>query len=172
MQRKINGALLALILTATMVAPALARKNDLIIKDGQGEELQMKHGFFGRGTTVVKDRLGDGYATHTGLFGTKQQQVGVLGNTFERKKGLLGGSSINGSTIFGDKVQTKKGIFGRRTTTVDVSGTSNVLKTLWQQHGAQLMGKTQNVVPGQNLSAPMMPNSDPVPTSSVPGTQF
>lgn len=168
MQRKVNGALLALIMTATIAAPALARKNDLIIKDGQGEEIQIKHGFFGRGQTVVKDRLGNGYASKTGFFGTKEQQVGVLGNTFERKKGLFGGTSVNGSTIFGDKVQTKKGIFGRRTTTVDVSGTSNVLKSLWQQHGSQLMGKTQNVSP-----APVAP-IDPMPpaTSSVPGTQF
>ena len=171
MQRKINGAILALIAIATMAAPALARKNDLIIRDGQGEELQMRHGFFGRGTTVVKDRLGDGYATHTGLFGTKQQQFGLLGNTFERKQGLLGGSSISGGTIFGDRVQTKRGIFGRRTTMVDVSGSSNVLKTLWQQHGAQLMGKTQAVAPATPV-APVMPSINPVPTSSVPGTQF
>jgi hypothetical protein len=178
MQRKINGALLALIMTATVAAPAMARKNDLIIKDGQGEEVQIKHGFFGRGTTVVKDRMGNGYATHTGFFGTKDQQIGVLGNTFERKKGLLGGSTINGSTIFGDKVQTRKGIFGRRTTTVDVSGTSNVLKTLWQQHGAQLMGKMpgQNITPNMaapGVNAPAAP-VDPIPpaTSNVPSTQF
>jgi len=45
----------------------------------------------------------------------------------KKKKGLFGGSDIEGSTILGDKVTTKKGIFGRRTTTVDMSGIASVI---------------------------------------------
>jgi hypothetical protein len=167
MRRNFNGALLALVVTAVAAAPALARGNNLVIQDGQGEQVTIKNGFFGRKTTVVKDRLGNGYASSTGLFGTKETQGSVLGNTFERKKGLFGGSTVAGSTIFGDKVTTKKGIFGRRTTTVDVSGTSNVLKSLWDKHGAQLMGKVPAapVVP----SNPAMNTPDP---SSTPANTF
>jgi hypothetical protein len=169
MRRNFNGAMLALVMSAVTIAPALARGNDLVIKDGLGEEVTMKHGFFGRGTTVVKDRLGNGYATSTGLFGTKEQQVKVLGNSFERKKGLFGGTTVQGGTIFGDKVSTKKGIFGRRTTTVDVSGTTGVLKTLWQQHGPQLMGK----VPALPPSVQTTPNSDTGVTAPVdPSSTF
>lgn len=160
MRRNFNGAVLALVMSALAAAPAMARGNDLIIKDGMGEEVTVKHGFFGRGTTIVKDRLGNGYASNTGLFGTKEQQVQVLGNSLERKKGLFGGTSVQGSTIFGDQIKTKKGIFGRRTTTVDVSGTSNVLKALWQKHGPELMGKTPAVTPPPSVQ------STPAPTPS------
>jgi hypothetical protein len=147
MRRNFNGALLAILATATTAAPVLARGNDLVIKDGFGEQVTVKHGFFGRKTTVVKDRLGDGYATKTGLFGSKEQDVNVLGNSFQRKKGLLGSTEISGGTIFGDKVQTKKGIFGRRTTYVDASGSATAIKALWDANKGKILGTTANPNP-------------------------
>jgi hypothetical protein len=153
MRRNFNGALVALVVVAVSSVPALARGNDLVIKTGQGEELSIRNGFFGRKTTVVKDRLGNGYATKTGLFGSKEQQVNILGNTIERKKGWFGGSNVQGSTIFGDRVSTKRGIFGRRTTEVDVSGTANLVKSLWQKHGPSITGKS--------TAAPLAPLSTP-----------
>lgn len=147
MRRKFNIAILSLMMAATTMAPALARGNDVVIKNGFGEEVQIKNGFFGRKTTIVKDRLGDGYSTKKGLFGTKEQQVNVLGNSFSRKKGLLGGSDVKGSSIFGDKVETKRGIFGRRTTTIDASGVSSVVKNLWDKNKGSLMGTQQVAAP-------------------------
>lgn len=173
MRRKVNGAMLALTLAAITTAPALARGNDLVIKDGFGEQVVVKHGWFGKKTVTVKDRLGDGYTTNKGLFGTKEQSVNILGNGFTRKKGLFGGSQINGSTILGDKITTKKGIFGRRTTEVDVSGASQAIKALWDKHGSQLLGKT---TPAPILNTPM-PNGTvngdaTVDPSTTPSTSF
>jgi hypothetical protein len=147
MQTKLTGALLALAVAAITVAPALARGNDFVIKDGFGEEIQIRNGFFGRKTKVVKDRLGNGYSSKTGLFGTREQDVNILGNTVKRKKGLFGGSDIQGSTIFGDKVTTKKGIFGRRTTTIDASGISSVARNLWTKNKDSILGKPSTAQP-------------------------
>lgn len=140
MRRNFNGALLALVVAATTMAPALARGNDLVIKDGFGEQITVKNGFFGTKTRVVKDRLGNGFGEKKGLFGSKEQDVNILGNSVKRKKGIFGGSQIQGSTIFGDKVETKKGLFGRKTTTVDVSGMSSIARDLWAKNKGKLLG--------------------------------
>jgi hypothetical protein len=166
MQRNLNGALLALVLAVSTVAPSLARGNDFIIKDGFGEEVQVRNGFFGRKTKVVKDRLGNGYASKSGLFGTKEQDVNVLGNSFQRKKGILGGSDISGSTIFGDKVQTKKGIFGRRTTTIDASGISSVARGLWNKNKDCIMGTTPHPPVNNNFNDPINRQSSVLPPSN------
>lgn len=150
MQRNFNGALLALMMVAVTSAPALARGNDLVIKSGFGDEVLIKNGFFGRKSTVVKDRMGNGFTTRGGMFGSGQSSVNVMGNNLTRKKGWFGQSEIKGGTILGDKVSTKKGLFGRRTTTVDVSGTSSVVKNLWNQHAPKLLGT--NPKPGVNNS--------------------
>jgi hypothetical protein len=148
MQRNLNSAVLAAIIAATTMAPAFARGNDLVIKDGFGEEVQIKNGFFGHKTKIVKDRLGNGFATKNGIFGSKEQDVNVLGNSFQRKKGIFGSSDVKGASIFGDKIETKKGFFGRRTTTIDASGISSVARTLWTKNKDSILGKS---------SAPVLP---------------
>ncbi len=171
MQRNFNRALMACMIVASTIGPALARGNDLIIKDGFGEEIQVKRGFFGRDTKIVKDRMGNGFATKKGLFGSKEQDVNVLGNSFSRKKGLLGGSQVQGSTIFGDRVTTKKGIFGRRTTTVDASGVSSVVKNLWDKNKDSILGRTPPTtagsMPGSTPNGGLTPSSAYTPS---PGT--
>lgn len=122
---------LPLLLSLIFVSPALARGNDWTITDGMGEELQVKNGFFGKKKTIVKDRMGNGFKKETGLLGGTTTEASVLGNGFKKKKGIFGGSDISGSTIFGDTVQTKKGIFGRRKTTVDLSGTSKLVQSFF-----------------------------------------
>src|SRR5947207_601414 len=120
MKRSVIGSsVIAAIVVLACGQTSSARGNDWTLTTGMGDGVQVKHGWFGRKSVVVKDRLGDGYATKKGLFGTTQSEANVLGNTFTKKKGLLGGSDIEGHTIFGDTITTKKGIFGRRTTTID-----------------------------------------------------
>ncbi len=130
-------AALALFVGTVSTTPAvLARGNDLIIKTGKGEEINIQNGFFGTKKKVVKDRFGDKYESKKGWFGSKEQQASVLGNSFSRKKGILGGTEIQGSTILGDSIKTKKGIFGRRTTEIDASGVTNLVQGF--------MGKAKN----------------------------
>ncbi len=130
-------AALALFVGTVSATPAvLARGNDLIIKTGKGEEINIQNGFFGTKKKVVKDRFGDKYESKKGWFGSKEQQASVLGNSFSRKKGILGGTEIQGSTILGDSIKTKKGIFGRRTTEIDASGVTNLVQGF--------MGKAKN----------------------------
>lgn len=128
---KSRNLFVALTLGSIFMSPCLARGNDISIKDGFGEEVQIKHGWFGTKKKVVKDALGDSYVQNQGLFGGSNKEVNVLGNSFKNKKGVFGGSQTEGSTILGDKVTTKKGIFGRRTTSVDLSGSASALKSLF-----------------------------------------
>lgn len=108
-----------------------ARGNDFTITDGQGEEIQVKNPLFGKKVKVIKDRMGNGYAQEKGLLGSKDTELKLLGNKMQHHKGLLGNSELSGSTIFGDKIVSKKGIFGRRKTTVDVSGTAGLIKSFF-----------------------------------------
>ncbi len=145
---------LPLLLSLVFVSPALARGNDWTITDGMGEEIQVRNGFFGKKSAVVKDRLGNGFKKEKGIFGGTTTEASILGNGFKKKKGILGGSDISGSTIFGDTVQTKKGIFGRRTTTVDLSGSSKLIQSFF--------GPKQ---PARQLQ-PVTPSPDFAPTQS------
>ena len=145
---------LPLLLSLVFVSPALARGNDWTITDGMGEEIKVRNGFFGKKSAVVKDRLGNGFKKEKGIFGGTTTEASILGNGFKKKKGILGGSDISGSTIFGDTVQTKKGIFGRRTTTVDLSGSSKLIQSFF--------GPKQ---PARQLQ-PVTPSPDFAPTQS------
>ncbi|HEY9791629.1 MAG TPA: hypothetical protein V6D22_14595 [Candidatus Obscuribacterales bacterium] len=171
MRRKFNGVLAALVVTTTTMAPALARGNDLIINDGFGEQVQVRHGFFGRDTKVVKDRLGDGFAEKRGLLGTQEKDVNVLGNSFRSSKGILGGTNLQGSDIFGDRMQTKRGIFGRRTTYVDVSGGASVVRNLWDQNKGKILGTNANSVLKSPLGALNGLGNSAMPPAGVPGVQ-
>lgn len=122
---------LPLLLSLIFVSPALARGNDWTITDGMGEEIQVRNGFFGKKSTLVKDRMGNGFKKDKGILGGTSTEASVLGNGFKKKTGIFGGSDISGSTIFGDSVQTKKGIFGRRKTTVDLSGSSKLIQSFF-----------------------------------------
>ncbi len=132
-----HSALLALTLALLAGQCPAALSNDVTIKDGFGEEVTWRSGWFGHKSTGVKDRLGDSVLQSKGSFGGKETQVNILGNTFKRKKGLFGGTDVQASTIFGDKVTTKKGLFGRRKTTVDVSGISSCVHDLFARKGGQ-----------------------------------
>lgn len=129
------AALAVLTIAATTVEPALAQGGDIEVKSGQGEEFNIKHGFFGRKNLAAQDRLGNKIECHTGLLGDSKASVQVLGNGYEVKKGILGNKSYKASTVLGDKIETKRSWFGlgRRKTTVDLSGTvglvNQVLKT-------------------------------------------
>lgn len=124
--------LLTLLCLGSLSIPAAeALPQNFEFRDGQGEEIKIESGWFGRKKKVVKDRMGNKFESKNGLFGSSSTEASVMGNSIKRKKGLFGTSNIEGSTIFGDKVTTKKGLFGRRTTSVDVSGSAAVLKGLF-----------------------------------------
>lgn len=130
-----KSALSLAVICSMLSGSAWARGNDWTIKDGKGEELSIKHGWFGRKQVKVQDRLGNKLENKKGLWGSKETQVDLLGNQIKRKKGIFGGSQIEGSSILGDKITTKKGLFGRRQTTVDVSGVSSAIGSLLKGSG-------------------------------------
>jgi hypothetical protein len=186
-QNNFNALLLVALVSAASTLPALARGNDLTVKDGFGEEVKVTNGFFGHKTRVVKDRLGDGYAQKKGWFGSEEQDANVLGNSFKRKKGILGGSDLEGSTIFGDKVVTKKGIFGRRKTEVDVSGSASAIKALFNKgkdgtqggSGAGILGGLLGAGKSGLSPAPVLPKGTVGPliepgqaAAPTPSSQF
>ncbi len=142
----------------------LARGNDWTVTDGSGEQVKIKHGFWGRTDSEVKDRLGDKFVQKKGLFGSKETEVNVLGNQFARKRGWLGGSDIKGQDILGDSVTTKKGFFGRRTTTVNLSGASNALQALFSPK--KLPGS-----PSQTLDNRINAPADPLTPLGDPNLQ-
>lgn len=152
-----------LLLAVLLAGPVLARGNDFAVTDGMGEEIQIKNGLFGKKSKLVKDRLGNGFKQEKGIFGTTTTQASVLGNGFKKKNGILGGSDISGSTIFGDTIQTKKGIFGRRKTTVDLSGSSRLIQSFLGPK--KPMGQLTPVAPSPDL-APMnaTPQDPSLPT--------
>ncbi len=129
-RRLLLSLLLVSMLPLTLSLNAYARGNDFAISDGQGEMLQIKNPLFGRKVRVVKDRLGDGFAQQKGILGGADAEYSVLGNRVQRHKGILGNTETSANTIFGDKFVSKKGIFGRRKTAIDISGSSGFIKSL------------------------------------------
>ncbi|HEY9869951.1 MAG TPA: hypothetical protein V6D08_12360 [Candidatus Obscuribacterales bacterium] len=141
MSRVYAALLVSLGILAGSLAPASA--DQLVIKDGFGEELSVRDGWFGRKDTVIKDRLGNKVVRKKGWFGSRQTEVNLLGNQFKKKKGWFGRSDIEASTILGDKITTRKGLFGNRTTTVDVSGVASAIRTLFAKEEAQPSASNQ-----------------------------
>lgn len=107
--------------------PGWAMPSNMTITDGQGEGVQVKHGFFGHKSTKVQDRLGDGFIQKNGWFGTKETGASILGNEFKSKKGLFGVKDVEGHDMLGDSITTKKGLLGFRTTRVNLNGASKFL---------------------------------------------
>jgi hypothetical protein len=120
------------VITALLASAAFAGSHNWTIKDGQGEQLSVKKGWFGSKNIQIEDRLGNKVVKKKGLLGGKETQVDLLGNHYKQKKGLFGGNRIEGSSILGDSISTKKSLLGNRQTTVDVSGVSNAIRTLFK----------------------------------------
>lgn len=122
----------AVILFASATSQAAQAGNNIELTDGKGEALVVKQDLFGNNTYAAQDRLGNKVVSKKGLFGTKSKGVSILGNTVETKTGLFGGKSYSGTTILGDKFETKRTWFGLgpRKTTVDLSGVSSLASQL------------------------------------------
>lgn len=92
----------------------------------------LKKGYFGGQEQSITDKRGNKIGRKkSGLFGTTQEtEVSFFGNGIKKKKGLFGGTQYEGKTILGDSITSKKGLFGfgRRNTTVDISGTTGLVK--------------------------------------------
>lgn len=165
---------IALAMTFICQSAGFARGNDFQFKDGMGEEVQVKHGWFGKDKKVVKDRFGNKYESSEGLLGGKQKEVSLLNSAVQvkHKKGMFGSSTTQASTVLGDTVTTKKGLFGRRTTTVDVSGTSRVLGALIGTKLKQTSGGDPNksTIPGLGQGFFQQPQQSPPAADPAPIT--
>lgn len=111
---------------------AFADTGNMTVKTGNGTEMILKKGYFGGEEKSIKDKHGNKIGKkRSGLFGTTQEtEFTVFGNGIKKKKGLLGGTKYEGKTMLGDSIQSKRGLFGfgRRNTTVDLSGTTALVK--------------------------------------------
>lgn len=135
------------------------------IRTGFGDEIVVHHGLFGTKETLVKDRLGDGYIKKHGWFGTKETGVNLLGNSYDKEKGLLGGTQVEASSIFGDRIESKKSFLGlgRRQTNVDLSGVGSLVQGLVASQSHHFISS------GMPMGQPgMMPDAFP-PGMPVPG---
>lgn len=119
---------------SSAITPALADRGNMTIKTGSGTEMVFKKGYFGTEEQSIKDKRGNKIGRKkSGLFGTTQEtEVSFFGNGVKKKRGLFGGTQYEGKTILGDSITSKKGFFGlgRRNTTVDISGTTSLVKQL------------------------------------------
>ncbi len=127
--------LVLLNLSAVTLCPpqaAFADRGNVTVKTGNGTEMVLKRGYFGGAEQSIKDKHGNKIGRKkSGLFGTTQEsEIAFFGNGVKKKKGLFGGTQIEGKTILGDSITSKKGLFGfgRRNTTVDISGTTSLVK--------------------------------------------
>lgn len=143
-----------------------AHADQLVIKDGFGEEVRIQDGWFGRRNTVIQDRLGDKYVQKKGWFGGKETEINLLGNKLKRKKGWFGRSDVEASSILGDTVTTKKGLFGNRTTTVDVSGVASAIRGLLVNQGQPAATGSGGAQSGLDESLP--PELLAEPSQAVP----
>lgn len=164
MSRVYAKLLVSLAILSGSLVPTSA--DQLVIKDGFGEELSINDRWFGRRDTVIKDRLGNKLVRKKGWLGSHQTEVNLLGNQFKKKKGWFGRSDIEASTILGDKITTKRGLFGNRTTTVDVSGVASAMRTLFAKQEAKPAGNNQDS--GLDTSLPAELDGSPADQQRVP----
>lgn len=145
--------------TSAVMAYHLAGNTD--IRTGFGDEIVVHHGLFGTKETLVKDRLGDGYIKKHGVLGTSESGFNLLGNSYVKKKGLIGGTEVEASSIFGDRMESKKSFFGlgRRQTNVDLSGVGSMVQGIFANH--------HFVNSGMAMGQPA-PMPDTAPPGSVP----
>lgn len=126
-----NATLYIALVLAFSLAPESQAKNNVEVVSGKGESLEVRDSLFGS-KLKVQDRFGNKVESGSGWFGTSKKEVKVLGNSFETKKGILGGKSYKATSILGDKIETKRTWFGLgpRKTTVDLSGVTSVAGSL------------------------------------------
>ncbi|MBS2002188.1 MAG: hypothetical protein U0103_00575 [Candidatus Obscuribacterales bacterium] len=101
------------------------------ITDGYGDGFVIHHGLFGLTEQKgVQDRLGDHYVKEKGLFSNKTD-VNFLGNKYQRKHGLIGGTQVGMADMLGDSIQSRKTWFGlgRRQTNVNLSGVGGIVQS-------------------------------------------
>lgn len=124
--------LAALLCCSISMVPSVAMAFDpgnLTIKSGSGEEITYKKGMFGKNQVLVKDRIGNKYEKKKSMFGGRSKEVSLLGNQYKSSHSVLG-DKAEGRSFFGDTVTVKKGAFGRKSTEVDLSGITGVVKGL------------------------------------------
>lgn len=146
---RMRNSILLSLAVLLLTAGSASAGGDWSITDGMGEEISIKNPWLGKKSKVFKDRLGNSYVQEQGLLGGTTTEFGVLGNRFEKKKGIFGGSQVEGSTILGDKVVSKKGIFRRRKTQVDLSGTTALIRGLIGRSSANGSTAIQQRPPAQ-----------------------
>ena len=156
MNRTLSTIVILGILGANSTSAVFARGNDWTIKTGQGEEVTVKNGWFGKKTRVAKDRFGDKIEKNTGILGNQSSEVNLLGNSYRKEKGFLGGSEVEARTMLGDSIKTEKGIFGRRKTTIDASGVTGLVSAFI---GAKMKKPSPPVNPGQMGNSNALPGS-------------
>jgi hypothetical protein len=129
-------AVAAMLGSSTSAAMAYNLAGNTDIRTGFGDEIVVHHGLFGTKETLVKDRLGDGYIKKHGVLGTSESGFNLLGNSYVKKKGLIGGTEVQASSIFGDRMESKKSFFGlgRRQTNVDLSGVGSMVQGIFANH--------------------------------------
>ncbi len=129
-----KGLNIALSLAAllTFQSAALARGGgNYNITDGYGDGFAVHHGLFGLTEQKgVQDRLGNHYVKENGLF-SNGTDVNFLGNKYQRKHGLIGGTQVGVSDMLGDSIQSHKTWFGlgRRQTNVNLSGVGGIVQS-------------------------------------------
>jgi hypothetical protein len=105
--------------------------NNFNITDGYGDGFAIHHGLFGLTEQKgIQDRLGDHYVKEHGLF-SKQTDVNFLGNKYQKKHGLIGGTQIGMGDMMGDSISSRKTLFGlgRRQTNVNLSGIGGIVQS-------------------------------------------
>lgn len=134
------------LVAATAVQGAYA-SSDFQVQTGQGEELRVKQGILGTNSFKAQDRIGDKVEHSEGWFGTGKTELKVLGNGVSTQKGLFGRKTTI-TSMFGDKVETKRTWFGLgpRKTTVNLSGTGNILGQLFHKGGQPSTGTASGQV--------------------------
>jgi hypothetical protein len=152
---------LALIAALGLHSAALAHHKDhksdnYTVTTGYGDGIKVQQGPLGK-QTVIQDRLGDKYVHEKGVFG-ENQAVNVLGNKYMKHKGV-GGTQLEASDMFGDKIESRKALhgFGRRQTDVNLSGVTGIAQGLF----ANKLGQRSSLV---DLSAFPNPTAPALPS--------
>jgi hypothetical protein len=132
--------------------PALAGWGTFTMTDGNGDGVKYKHSLLGQKSMEAEDKLGDSYVRKRGLLGVNRETgASVLGNGFDVKHGLVSGKTFKAGDIFGDSVKSKKSFFGvgPRNTTVDVHGMETIVHGFLHrtEPGVQAYGGPSSVPP-------------------------
>lgn len=147
MVRKISSVVALLVTSFVSAIPASFALDTWEFKTGKGESVLVKKGLFGTKTVKLKDRMGNGYESDNGFWGSKKNSVSFLGNGVTIEKNVLGRNSIQASSILGDKIETKRSWFGLgpRRTYIDASGVTNLAEQLLKKQTSSQNSATPTV---------------------------